>query len=118
MKATRQRAISARHHCSGLSLSSVAPDSPEAAERSLDVLGFNAGAAPEGSSAAPPETPSRASPWGILRCTSALVQEAVSVGRPEHTRGRPARANNGGDERVHSRRCPGGRPPPPRARPP
>ena len=34
--------------------------------------------------------------WVILRSTSALVQEAVSVGRPEHARGQPAGERAGG----------------------
>src|ERR1035437_7021941 len=96
MYATRQRAINARHHCSGLSDSAAILDSFEAADRSPVTLRFPLCRPP----ALPPEAPSPVSPWGILRSTSALVQEAVSVGRPEHRTGRPARAHGGGNDRV------------------
>jgi hypothetical protein len=42
--------------------------------------------------------PSPGVAWVILRSTSALVQEAVSVGRPEHARGQPAGERAGGNE--------------------
>src|SRR5450759_5678631 len=116
MYATRQRAINARHHCNGLSDSAAIPDPFEAPDRSPVTLRFPLCRPP----ALPPETPSPVSPWGILRSTSALVQEAVSVGRPEHRTGRPARAHGGGNEPfrhvgVHVRRSPrvGTRPSPP-----